>query len=104
MTKNRISTFFICSCSANRLWQAKRFFRCSCQRCKITHSKETSIADTAASEDSEEVSPKTWRAEADRIKFNIDFRESPQTSFGIGYIENQNDIALVVGTAWQATQ
>ena len=72
---------------------------------KTAQSKETSIADTAASEgNEEETASETWRSEADGIHFDIDFREYPQTSSGLGYIENLNDIALAAGATWQTTQ
>lgn len=72
---------------------------------KAVQNKETSITDAASSDGSEEeTEPETWHSEADGIHFDIDFREYPQTSSGLGYIENQDDIALAAGATWQTTQ
>lgn len=69
-----------------------------------TETVQSTTASTTVNEKNEEPTPETWRSEADGIKFDIDFRESPQTSSAIGYIENKNDIALAAGTTWQTTQ
>lgn len=44
-------------------------------------------------------SEKTWKSTGKDIEFTIDFRKSPQTSSGEGYVENLDGIALAAGAS-----
>lgn len=48
-------------------------------------------------------SEKTWKSTGKDIEFNIDFRKSPQTSSGEGYVENLDGIALAAGASGTTT-
>ncbi len=63
-----------------------------------------SIQDTDNKKSEESISEKTWQSTADDIRFNIDFRKAPQTSCGVGYIENIDNVPLAIGVANSATK
>ena len=56
-------------------------------------------AEEQTGQTTQQTSEKTWKSTAKDIKFNIDFREYPQTSSGEGYVENLDGIALAIGAS-----
>lgn len=66
-------------------------------------SSTVQAAEEQTSQTTQQTSEKTWKSTGKDIEFNIDFRKSPQTSSGEGYVENLDGIALAAGASGTTT-
>ena len=62
-------------------------------------SSTVQAAEEQTGQTTQQDSEKTWKSTGKDIEFNIDFRKSPQTSSGEGYVENLDGIALAAGAS-----